>query len=175
LNNLVAWAFTTGRIYIKSDGTPWRPIVHIADISSAFIAVLKAPRAAVHNEAFNIGRTSENYRVRELADLVAETVPNSRVEYASDASPDKRCYRVNCDKAERILTAFRPVWTARRGARELYEAYRRVGLTLEEFEGPRYQRVAHVRQLLGRGVLAPDLRRAESAGAVTDRAVAVVH
>lgn len=163
LNNLVAWAFTTGRIYIKSDGTPWRPIVHIEDISRAFVACLKAPTAAVHNEAFNIGRTSENYRVRELADLVAETVPNSRVEYAPDASPDKRNYRVNCDKAERVLADFRPVWTARKGAQELYDAYRKVGLKLEDFEGPRYQRIAHVRQLLERGVLEPSLRRREAA------------
>jgi len=159
LNNLVAWAFTTGRIYIKSDGTPWRPIVHIEDISRAFVATLKAPADVVHNEAFNIGRTSENYRVRELAELVAETVPNSRVEYAPDASPDKRNYRVNCDKAERVLKEFRPVWTARKGAQELYDAYRKVGVKLEDFEGPRYQRIAHVRQLLERGTIDADLRR----------------
>jgi nucleoside-diphosphate-sugar epimerase len=158
LNNLVAWAMTTGRIFMKSDGTPWRPIVHIEDISRAFVAVLKAPREAVHNEAFNIGRTEENYRVRELAEIVAETVPGCRIEYAEGASPDKRCYRVNCDKAIRVLEHFRPQWTARKGAAELYAAYRRVGVTLEEFEGPRYQRIAHIKQLIERGAIDSSLR-----------------
>jgi nucleoside-diphosphate-sugar epimerase len=158
LNNLVAWAMTTGRIFMKSDGTPWRPIVHIEDISRAFVAVLKAPREAVHNEAFNIGRTEENYRVRELAEIVAETVPGCRIEYAEGASPDKRCYRVNCDKAIRVLEHFRPQWTARKGAQELYAAYQRTGITLEEFEGPRYQRIAHVKQLIDRGAIDANLR-----------------
>jgi nucleoside-diphosphate-sugar epimerase len=158
LNNLVAWAMTTGRIFMKSDGTPWRPIVHIEDISRAFVAVLKAPREAVHNEAFNIGRTEENYRVRELAEIVAETVPGCRIEYAEGASPDKRCYRVNCDKALRVLEHFRPQWTARTGAQELYAAYQKVGVTLEEFEGPRYQRIAHIKQLIERGAIDQSLR-----------------
>ena len=158
LNNLVAWAMTTGRIFMKSDGTPWRPLVHIEDISRAFVAVLKAPREAVHNEAFNIGRTEENYRVRELAEIVAETVPGCRIEYAEGASPDKRCYRVNCDKAIRVLDHFRPQWTARKGAQELYAAYQQTGVTLEEFEGPRYQRIAHIKQLIERGAIDDNLR-----------------
>jgi nucleoside-diphosphate-sugar epimerase len=162
LNNLVAWALTTGRIYMKSDGTPWRPIVHIEDISLAFVAALKAPREAIHNEAFNIGRTEENYRVRELAEIVAETVPGCRIEYAPDASPDKRCYRVNCDKATRVLTHFKPKWTARKGAQEAYDAYRKVGLTLEEFEGPRYQRIAHIKKLIAEGIMSDDLRHSAS-------------
>ncbi|HYO10199.1 MAG TPA: SDR family oxidoreductase [Tepidisphaeraceae bacterium] len=165
LNNLVAWAMTTGRIFMKSDGTPWRPIVHIEDISRAFVAALKAPREAVHNEAFNIGRTEENYRVRELAEIVAETVPGCRIEYADGASPDKRCYRVNCDKALRVLEHFRPQWTARKGAQELYAAYQKVGVTLEEFEGPRYQRIAHIKQLLERGAIDTSLRFRQSAPA----------
>jgi nucleoside-diphosphate-sugar epimerase/SAM-dependent methyltransferase len=148
LNNLTAWACTTGRIFIKSDGSPWRPIVHIEDISRAFIAVLKAPREKVWKEAFNVGRTSENYRVRELAEIVAQTVPGCRVEYASDASPDKRNYRVNCDKIARTLEHFKPQWDARKGARELYDTYRNSKLTLEEFEGSRYQRIAHLRHLI---------------------------
>jgi nucleoside-diphosphate-sugar epimerase/SAM-dependent methyltransferase len=148
LNNLTAWACATGRIFIKSDGTPWRPIVHIADISRAFIAVLKAPRSAVWKEAFNVGRTSENYRVRELAQIVAETVPGCRVEYAADASPDKRNYRVNCDKIARTLEYFQPQWDARKGARELYDAYRSAHLTTEDFEGCRYQRIAHLKHLI---------------------------
>lgn len=148
LNNLVAWAYTTGRVYIKSDGTPWRPIVHIEDISRAFVAVLHAPREVVHNEAFNVGRTSENYRISELASIVHETVPDCVIEYAPDAGPDKRCYQVNCDKLSRMVPGFKPVWDARRGARQLLDAYRQHGLELNEFEGPRYKRVDHIRQLM---------------------------
>ena len=158
LNNLVAWAFTTGRVFVKSDGTPWRPIVHIEDIARAFIATLQAPREVVHNQAFNIGHNDENYRISELADIVEETVPGCRVEYAEDAGPDKRCYRVDCSKAARLLPEFKPQWTARRGAQELYEAYKTVGLCLEDFEGPRYKRIAHIQQLLGSGRLDESLR-----------------
>ncbi|MBE9166045.1 SDR family oxidoreductase [Pleurocapsales cyanobacterium LEGE 06147] len=158
LNNLVAWAFTTGQIYIKSDGTPWRPIVHIEDISRAFIAVLEAPRELVHNEAFNIGRNEDNYQIRDLAEIVKEVVPNCKIEYAPDAGPDKRCYRVNCSKVTRVLPAFEPQWSARKGAAELYEAYQKVGLTLEEFEGPKYQRIAHIKYLISSGQLEEDLR-----------------
>ncbi len=116
LNNLTAWAITTKRVYLKSDGSPWRPIVHIEDISRAFAAVAAAPRELVHKEAFNVGRTDQNYRMRELAEIVSETVPGCRVEYAPDASPDKRCYRVNCDKIARVLPRFKPQWDARKGA-----------------------------------------------------------
>ena len=108
LNDFVASAYTTGRVYIKSDGTPWRPIVHIRDIIGAILSVLEAPREAVHNEIFNVGRTEENYRIRELADIVAETVPGCRVEYAPGGGPDKRCYRINCDKIRRVLPEFPP-------------------------------------------------------------------
>ncbi|MBE9138114.1 SDR family oxidoreductase [Nodosilinea sp. LEGE 07088] len=148
LNNLVAWALTTGRVYIKSDGSPWRPIVHIADISRAFIAVLHAPREVVHNEAFNVGRNEDNYQIRDLANIVKETVPGCEIEYALDGGPDKRCYRVNCSKILEVLPEFKPQWNARLGAQELYDAYQAVGLTLEDFEGPRYQRIAHIKKLL---------------------------
>lgn len=158
LNNLVAWAFTTGRIYIKSDGTPWRPIVHIEDISRAFIAVLNAPRELVHCQAFNVGRTDENYQIRDLAEIVNETVPGCRVEYAKDGSPDTRCYRVDFGKITRVLPAFRPQWTARKGAKELYAAVQRVGLQLGDFEGPRYKRISHIQQLLASGRLDANLR-----------------
>jgi len=158
LNNLVAWAFTTGLVYIKSDGMPWRPIVHIEDISRAFIAAIHAPREVVHNEAFNVGRNEDNYRIRELADIVAETVPNCRIEYAKDAGPDKRCYRVDCSKILRVLPEFKPQWDARKGAAELYAAYQKVGLTLEEFEGPRYKRIAHIQKLMDEHHLDTTLR-----------------
>src|SRR5215470_12359907 len=98
LNNLTAWAVTTGRIHLKSDGTPWRPIVHIDDISRAFIAVLEAPREAIHNQAFNVGQTAHNYRIRDLAEIVATVVRGCNIEFAPDASPDKRSYRVSFEK-----------------------------------------------------------------------------
>ena len=158
LNNLVAWAYTTGRVYIKSDGTPWRPIVHIEDISRAFLAVLEAPIEKIHNEVFNVGRTSENYRIREIADIVADVVPGCVVEYAPDAGPDKRTYRVDCDKIARVLPNFQPQWTTRKGAEELYNAYKGSDLTLEQFEGDKYKRIAHVKHLIEEGQLDSDLR-----------------
>ena len=158
LNNLTAWAFTTGRVFIKSDGTPWRPIVHIEDISRAFLAVLHAPKEKIHNEAFNVGRNEDNYQIRELADMVQDIVPNCVVEYAEDAGPDKRCYRVDCSKILRVLPEFQPQWNARKGVEELYAAYQKVGLTLDEFEGNRYQRIAHIKSLLKSGKLDSDLR-----------------
>lgn len=158
LNNLVAWAFAKGRVHIKSDGSPWRPIVHIEDISRAFLAALEAPREVVHNQALNVGRTEENYRIRELAEIVQDVVPGSRVEYAADGGPDPRCYRVDFTKIHRLLPQFRPTWTARRGAEELYAAYRGAGLVLEECEGPRFKRIDHLRHLLESGQLDPTLR-----------------
>jgi nucleoside-diphosphate-sugar epimerase len=158
LNNLVAWAVASGQIYIKSDGMPWRPIVHIEDISRAFVAVLEADDDLVRAEAFNVGQTSENYRVRDLAEIVGQVVPNCRIQYASDASPDTRCYRVNCDKIVRTLPAFRPQWTARKGAEQLYQAFVANGVTVEDFEGPRYKRIAHIRQLISSGVIDSSLR-----------------
>ena len=158
LNNLVAWAVTKKLIYLKSDGSPWRPIVHIEDISRAFIAVLAAPIEKIFNEAFNVGRSEENYRISEIAAIVADIVPECRIEYASDAGPDKRCYRVNFQKIASALPDFKPRWSARMGVEQVYAAYKSSGLTLEEFEGPRYQRIAHIKQLLADGIIDSDLR-----------------
>jgi nucleoside-diphosphate-sugar epimerase len=158
LNDLVAAAYTTGRVYIKSDGTPWRPIVHIRDIVAAALAALEAPREASHNQVFNVGLTEENFRIRELAEIVAETVPGCRIEYAPDGGPDKRCYRVNCDKIRRMLPSFRPQWTARKGAKELYDAYRAAGLRSEDMQSGRYVRLSNIRRLLKEGRLDASLR-----------------
>lgn len=158
LNDLVACAYTTGRVFIKSDGSPWRPIVHIRDIIAAVVAVLESPPEVIHNQTFNVGQSTENYRIRELAGIVAETVPGSRVEYAPDGGPDKRCYRINCDKIKRRLPNFRPQWTAHRGAQELYDAYRSVGLTREAVECGRYVRMNRIQQLLKAGQLDASLR-----------------
>ena len=148
LNNLVAWAYAQGRVHIKSDGTPWRPIVHIEDISRAFLAVLEAPCEATHNQALNVGQTEENYRIRDLADIVKDVVPGSRVEYAEGGGPDPRCYRVDFSKIRRVLPAFKPQWNARRGAEELYAAYRAGGLVIDDCEGPRFKRIDHLKYLM---------------------------
>jgi len=158
VNNLVAWAYTTGQVYLKSDGSAWRPLVHIEDISRAFVAALRAPREAVHNEAFNIGRTTENYRIREVAEIVRQTVPGSTVTFAEGRGADVRCYRVSCVKAERSLPGYEPRWDVPSGARELYEAYRRVGVARDDFEGPRYSRIDHIKKLICTNAVDAELR-----------------
>jgi nucleoside-diphosphate-sugar epimerase len=146
LNDFVASALTSGRVLIKSDGTPWRPIVHIRDIIAAMLCVLEAPKSAIHNETFNVGQTQENYRIRELAEIVTDTVPGSKIEYFPGGGPDKRCYRVNCDRVRQVLPNFQPQWTARQGAQELYDAYRAAGLTCD-LNASRYLRVQHIQRL----------------------------
>jgi nucleoside-diphosphate-sugar epimerase len=158
VNNLVGYAHTTGEVLIKSDGTPWRPLVHIEDISRAFIAVAEADRHLVHNEAFNVGATEENYRVSQLADMVAEVVPGSRVTYAPGGEPDKRNYRVSCDKIRRVLPTFETKWTVRMGMEEVYDAYKQLDLTKDEFLSSRYLRIKHVRELQSAGLLDEGLR-----------------
>jgi nucleoside-diphosphate-sugar epimerase len=158
LNNLVAWAMTAGALHLKSDGSPWRPIVHIEDISRAFVAVLEAPEKVVFNQAFNVGRTDQNYRVGEIAEIVAQIVPGRGIEFAAGAGPDSRSYRVNFDKIARMLPTFKPQWDAPQGAEQLYRAFRGSGLTLEEFEGPRYQRIGHIKMLLAQKLLDQSLR-----------------
>jgi nucleoside-diphosphate-sugar epimerase len=163
LNNLVGWAYITGMVRLKSDGTPWRPIVHIEDISEAFLALMEAPKDVVHNQAFNVGQTEENYQMRDLANIVMETVPGSKVTFAEGAGPDKRCYRVNCDRIRKVVPTFKPRWTAREGARQLHEAYKKYGLTLSDFEGPTYMRIQTVKRLQSEGKLDSDLRWTQSA------------
>jgi nucleoside-diphosphate-sugar epimerase len=160
VNSLVGYAFTTGEILIQSDGTPWRPLVHVEDISRAFLAALEAPRELVHNRAFNVGRSQENYQIREIADMVLAVVPGSRVTYAPGGAPDPRCYRVNCDEIARTLPSFQPRWTVRDGVSELYEAYRREELTYDSFagRGSRYLRIAQLQRLQSNGLLDDQLR-----------------
>lgn len=168
VNNLVAYAVTTGEVRMKSDGKPWRPLVHIEDISRAFVAILHAQRDAVHNEAFNVGVTSENYRIAEVAAIVEEVVPGSRVTFAADAGPDLRNYRVNCDKLRRTVPAYEPVWTVRKGAEELYRAYTQVGLDLDDVVGSRFLRIRTIEKLLAAGRIDGSLRwLAPAAGEVS--------
>jgi nucleoside-diphosphate-sugar epimerase len=159
LNNLIAWAYTKKIVLLKSRGNAWRPIVHIEDISRAFIAALSAPREVVHNQIFNVGRTDENYIVKEIAEIAKETVPDSRIEYARDAEPDKRSYRVDFSKIAAALPEFKPQWTARLGAKQLYDAYVKAGIVLEDFEGPRYRRISHLENSVSNGYLDKTLRR----------------
>jgi nucleoside-diphosphate-sugar epimerase len=158
VNNLTGFAVTRGEVLMKSDGTPWRPLVHIEDISRAFLAVLEADRSLVHNEAFNVGRTVENYRIAEVARIVEEVVPSSRVVLADTAGPDLRNYRVDCSKLEETLIGYRPIWTVRAGVEELLTAYLALGLTDELFHGSSLSRIAHVTSLIADGRLDEMLR-----------------
>jgi nucleoside-diphosphate-sugar epimerase len=162
VNNLTAWAMTTGEVYLKSDGTPWRPLVHIEDIARAYIAVLESPREIIHNQAFNVGTTSENYRISDIASIVAEIVPKCKIAFSPDAGPDRRCYRVNCNKIASHLENFKPQWTARRGIEQLFELYSHTALKLKDFEGARFNRIDHVKELVARGEIDPDLRRSQN-------------
>lgn len=158
LNNLVAHAVATSKILIKSDGTPWRPIVHVEDVGRAFIAALQAPRERVHNEAFNIGLDDENFQIRDLADIVKETVAGTEVTYAPGGEPDKRSYQVDFGKVRRQLPEWQPQWTARKGAVQLRDAYQRVGITLQDFEGPRFRRIDLLKRLMSEGKVDGTLR-----------------
>jgi nucleoside-diphosphate-sugar epimerase len=157
LNNLVAWAFTTGRVQIMSDGSPWRPIVHIEDIARAFAAVLSAPRETIHNQAFNVGATEENYQVRDLGQIVSETVEGSIVTYSGRSNPDPRNYRVNFSKIGEVL-GFRTVWIARRGAAELLAACRELNLKETDLQSRQYIRLKQLKHLLDTGELDDTLR-----------------
>jgi nucleoside-diphosphate-sugar epimerase len=158
LNNLVGWAHTTGRVQILSDGTPWRPIVHIEDISRASLLLLEAPADLVRGEAFNVGADGQNYQVRDLAEIVRDTVAGSSVAYVGAGDPDARTYRVSFAKLSRAFPGFRTRWDARRGAAELLGAYVDAGMTFEDFDGPRFTRLQRLRALLASGELSSDLR-----------------
>ena len=158
VNNLTGFALTTGKVFLKSDGTSWRPLVHIEDIARAFLALMEADRDLVHDEAFNVGTTTENYMIRDVARIVEEIVPDCKVTLSDDAFNDPRNYRVTCDKLARTIPGFKPQWTVRRGVEELYEAYVKHGLTLEQLEGDRFMRVKHIGRLLDAEQLDADLR-----------------
>ena len=158
LNNLTAWGYTTGHILLKSDGTPWRPLVHIEDISLAAIAALESPREVIHNQSFNVGINSENYRIRQLADIVKETVPNCEVKFADGAEPDKRNYRVDFSKYTNAFPNYILSWNVRRGAKHIYDSYVKFGLKKDEYEGPKYKRIAQLKSLLSTGQLDETMR-----------------
>jgi nucleoside-diphosphate-sugar epimerase len=163
VNNLVGWAITSGEVHIMSDGTPWRPLVHVQDVVQAFLAVLTAPTELVHDEAFNVGRVGENYRVREIAEIVAQALPGSRITYEPGGGPDIRTYRVDFGKLARTFPELDLRWSVADGVAELAERYRALGLSAEAFQGPMFVRLAWIRRLIGRGIIDDQLQRPTAA------------
>lgn len=158
VNSLAAYAFATNEVLMQSDGSPWRPLVHIEDIARAFLGLLEAPRERVHNEAFNIGCDEENYQIRDVARIVEEVVPGSRVAFADGAGPDKRSYRVSFAKLEQAFPELHPRWTVRASAEQMLAAYRDYGLRIDDFEGSRFMRIARLKELMADGRLDDALR-----------------
>jgi nucleoside-diphosphate-sugar epimerase len=158
VNNLTAFAYATGEVLMQSDGTPWRPLVHIEDISRAFLGMLEAPREKVHCEAYNIGGDQENYQIRDIAEIVEEVVPGSRIAFAAGAGPDKRSYRVSFAKLARAFPELTPRWTVRASAEQMLAAYRDHRLRIEDFEGSRFMRIARLKELMAEHRLDEELR-----------------
>jgi nucleoside-diphosphate-sugar epimerase len=163
VNNLVGYAVTTGRIVLQSDGSPWRPLLHVRDMAVAFLKVLEAPRELVHNEAFNVCATNENYQVRTLVRMVQEAVPGVDAVLGAGAGADPRSYRVDGEKLARVLPDAAPSRTVGEGIAELVEAFRQFGLTADDFFGQRYTRIKRIRELQQDGRLDDDLRWREPA------------
>lgn len=159
VHHLLASALSTGEVLIKSDGTPWRPLVHIEDISRGFLSVLEAPRELVHNEAFNLGRDDQNYQVSDIADVVAAAVPGSKVVYAPGGEPDIRDYRVDFSKISETLPDFKPQWDLKESVDDLLAAYQQHGMTIVTLEGPRHTRLRKIEELREAGVIDDRLRR----------------
>ncbi len=158
VNDLTATALLTGEILIKSDGTPWRPLVHIEDISRAFLAMLDAPLEAIHNQAFNVGSNEQNYQIREVASLVQECVPGCSIRYAEGAGPDTRCYRVNFDRIHRAIPGYTTRWSLRDGICQLRDGYKKYGLRMQDFEGERFVRIKRIKAHLDKQHVDSNLR-----------------
>jgi nucleoside-diphosphate-sugar epimerase len=159
VNNLTAIALTTGKVHLQSDGSPWRPLVHIEDIGRAFLAVLEAPREAIHNQAFNVGRTEDNVQIRDVAEMVRAAVPGSALTFAADAGPDLRNYRADFSKLNDTFPDLQMKWCVRDGIAELLAAYSKYALTYDDFTSPRFVRLRRLRELLDQGLLDEQLRR----------------
>ena len=171
VNNLTAYAWLTGKVFLKSDGSAWRPLVHIEDIARAYRVLLEAPRERIHNEAFNVGRSSENYQIRDVANMVQRVVPACEVTFAEGATADKRCYIVDCSKLETHFPEYQPQWTVEKGIEELYSVYRRYAVTEQEVFGPQHIRLKQIQQLLCEGLiddsLSPVAEQATDVAAIT--------
>ncbi|MCA0930683.1 NAD-dependent epimerase/dehydratase family protein [Ruegeria profundi] len=162
VNNLSAWGVATGNVFLKSDGMAWRPVVHVEDIVRAFMKALVADRDLVHREIFNVGRNEDNLLVRDIATIVHETIPGSEIAFSETKSRDTRTYMVDCSKIRSI--GFEPQWTVHRGVKQLVGAFQKYGIATSDFEGPRYQRVAHLQEAMADGLIDASLRRLEYAG-----------
>ncbi|MGH8950719.1 MAG: NAD-dependent epimerase/dehydratase family protein [Acidimicrobiia bacterium] len=162
VHNLIGSALSTGEVLIKSDGSPWRPLIHVEDICRGFLAVLEAPRELVHDEAFNVGRDDQNFQVRDIADVVAAAVPGSQVVYAPGGEPDSRDYRVDFSKIHAQLPEFKPQWDLEGSVADLVARFRRHGVTLEALDGPRHTRLRRIQELQAAGSLDQRLRWATS-------------
>ncbi len=162
VNNLTAIAMTTGQVRLESDGSPWRPLVHIEDISRAFLAMLEAPREVVHDRAFNVGRDQDNVQVRQIAEMVRDAVPGSALSFADGAGPDLRDYRVDFSQLNDTFPDLKLRWTVRDGVNELLEAYTRYGLTLADFNSSRFIRLRRIQELLSGGLIDEMLHRQSS-------------
>ena len=147
LNNLAGLAWTTKEIRMSSDGTPWRPLVHGLDICQAIEQVLAAPREAIHNQIFNVGETSHNYRVKEIAEIVAETFTGCKLTLGAP-SPDNRSYRVSFEKIQKHLPGFRCAWDARKGAQQLHDLFERIDLRPEVFQHRAFTRLKQLEYLI---------------------------
>ena len=158
LNNLTACAFTSGQVRLKSNGDAWRPVIHVEDISRAFLAILHAEEEKICNKVFNVGRSNENYRVLELAEIVQKLVPNSKIKFSKKANPDPRTYKVNCDLLPHTLPDYKPVWNVEMGVGEMVDSFKRLGLGQTDFKGIKYMRVEHIKMLIRNGQLEPSLR-----------------
>ncbi|GAA4929039.1 NAD-dependent epimerase/dehydratase family protein [Actinoplanes utahensis] len=158
VNDLTAHAVIAGEVPLRSDGIVWRPLVHVEDIAAAFLAVLEAPREVVHAKAYNVGRSEENYLIRDVAELVAEVLPGSRLSIAAGAGHDRRDYQVSCDLIQAEVPAFVPQWTLRAGISQLAESFRRFGLTSDDLATGRFQRLARIHELRRAGLIDEAMR-----------------
>lgn len=157
VNNLTGWAVATRQVKLLSDGSAWRPFVHVRDMCSAVIAVLEAETSSVHNQAFNVGRAGENYEIRDVARLVSDVVPGSSVTFGSGATADKRSYRVSFEKIARVLPSFAPSWTVRDGVEEMVPRFAESGLTVDALHGPEFVRLAQLKRLMEEAALNSEL------------------
>ena len=148
VNNLTGWAYTTHQVRLMSNGKAWRPLVHVGDIVNAFLAALAAPRDVVHNQAFNVGKDDDNCQIRDVAETVAQVVPDCKVTFAEGASADSRTYHVSFAKIRERLPDFKPAWTIEQGIQQLYDAFVRHQLPFEDFEGRKYTRLKQLHYLL---------------------------
>ncbi|RUT07872.1 NAD-dependent dehydratase [Dulcicalothrix desertica PCC 7102] len=147
LNNLSGLAWTTKEIKMTSDGTPWRPLVHALDICKAIVCALEAPRDIVHNQIFNVGDTSNNYRVKEIAEIIADVFKGCKLSFG-DNGADNRSYRVSFEKINTVLPGFKCDWNAQRGAEQLYDLFQRIDMTEETFTSRGFTRLKQLEYLI---------------------------